>query len=233
LDVNESTFRSLDFVEDNFAEAIIQRPIVSAVGRFLLNAERLAVSLVRSSHTVLGYRLLPFSAWHAAQLDFLASPYAGHDAKLDFAALYIACQICSTRYPQAFSQSSPLSVERWALSVGRLLRRRFVRRYGLPYGKSKQRFLRERNKFALYLRDYAGEPEYILPENAECRPAKTPWYLAKVAALIRAGLSLRCAWNFPLGEGNWLVPAANEARGARIDILQPSDRKQLAERGIE
>jgi hypothetical protein len=192
-----------DNVEDQFGEAIIHQG---------------------AAHRVLGEKLLPFSRWHAAQLDLIRSPFAGHERdvqsglrkKIDFAALWLAVQICQSSYPvRAYIESPPKSL---------------AKKFGRTRGKSLLLFIAELNKFSAYIRDYATAPEYVLEENdGGSATVKTPWYLYQSAALAQSGMTMREAWNLPLGEGNWWLAASAEAKGVKIDIIQPADRRQLEE----
>lgn len=181
-------------------------------------------------------KLLPFSRWHLAQLDFIGSPFASHQTSIDFAALWLAVRVCQTAYP--FSLSAPSVPIRAIRGVRKSSARlgppkKMVMAFGLGFGKSHRRFLLELNKFSIYTRDYSGAPEFITDEDNDAQGPKTPWYLSQVASLVQSGLTLEKAWNFSIGEGLWFLAASAEAKGIKIDILQPSDRKQLAQLGIE
>jgi hypothetical protein len=195
------------------------KPEMSAASRCLSDVEdSFAEAIIHAGHKVFGFSLKPFSRWHAAQLDFIGSPLAGHAGKLNFTSLWIAVQICRTIFPQHINTSTPQPSSR------------VIALYGLGSSKSNRRLLFEQNKFSAYLRDYSGAPEFITEDESEPRTAKTPWYLFQVADLVRNGnLSRADAWNISLGEGNWWRAACAEANGAKIDILQPADRKQLQE----
>lgn len=191
-------FRTLADVEDSFAEAIVHRP---------------------GGHRVLGFKLRPFSFWHAAQLDFIGSPFAGHRAPFHFAALYTAVQVCRTRYPGTPAHTwLPRGMQRW-VEIECIAR--FARRFSA-----------ELNKFSAYQRDYAASPEYITSESSAT--VKTPWYLFGVALLTEAepSFSRKQAWDSPVGESRWWSTAKAEARGARVDLVTPSDRAQIKALGL-
>ncbi len=169
-------------------------------------------------HVVLGFKLRPFSFWHAAQLDFIGSPFAAHRAPFDFTALYLAAQICQTRYPRTPSSARWLSRLRKKVTVLRFMR---------------GRFLAELNKFSSYQRDYASSPEYITSEAGGS--VKTPWYLYSVALLLEMDSSLTKAqgWDSTVGEARWWSAARAEARGAKVDLITPADRGQLRDLNLD
>lgn len=173
--------------------------------------------------------LIPFSRWHAANLDFIGSPFAGHIRAVrkgllnivsaSFAELWLAAQCCQLQFPQTLNSFSSVSCVSWAKRI-----------------RAERRFLRSPQQslaaFTAYLHDYSSKPELVVSEEAE--PVKTPWYFFEVCALLHA----RCvttraeAWDLSIGEGSWLLAGIAEATGAKIDILSTEDKKQLAELGI-
>jgi hypothetical protein len=73
-----TTFRSPDEVDYVLGEALLHK---------------------RAGHVVIGRRLRPLTYWHVACLDYVRSPFAGFQRKIDIAALDEATAICRTRYP--------------------------------------------------------------------------------------------------------------------------------------
>lgn len=197
-------------VEENLAEALIHR---------------------QRPHKILGLKLRPFSCWHAAQLDWICSPFAGHPGSVNLSALYLAARVCQTRFPHRPHRSLTDNYwrELWCAW-------RYPSKWVLTPDRSgvTSRLSIELNKFSLYLRDYSGAPEYVVDEEtAETHRAKTPWYLHQVAALAQGRIDARAtAWDLPMGEGNWWLAAAAEAAGHKIDLITPADRAQLQELGI-
>jgi hypothetical protein len=219
-------FRTADDVDATFAEAVVH---------------------CHGGHTVLGFRLWPFSFWHAANLDFVESPFAGHNKPIDFAALYVACRICQLRYPATFRKRKleylvelwkarryrPVKITRRAL---RALRKVAKRKGGLeaPPAETGRMpiihpptfpLLRELNKFSAYVRDYSSRPDYVAGEDST--PVKTPWYLYEAALYRRFNpeTTWAQAWNIPIGQASWFNAGMLEASGQKLEILTPEMRK--------
>ncbi len=181
-------------LDETFAEAIVHQP----------------------RHRVLGLKLWPFSFWHAANLDFIESPFAGHTGQLDLAALLLAVKVCRLRYP---SQLSTLNSQ---------LRRFIVWRYG-----AQAAYLAQLNAFCVYLRDYNTGPVFGAKDDSP--GLKCPWYLIAVCQTLQNNprLTLAQAWNTEVGLGAWCNAAHAEARGVPLDILTPELRQTFAEAGIQ
>jgi len=198
-------FRTSDQVDDSFAEAVVHS----------------------KAHRVLGLRLRPFSLWHAANLDFIASPFAGHKTLVDLAALYVAARVCQLRYPSVYRRSH---LER-ALKLWMLWRFKATKRHrGKP---ARFPLLAEVAKFSAYLRDYASRPEYMQGEDSV--PVRCPWYLYEAALLknYNPGMTWGQCWDFPVGEAGWCNAAMHEAHGNKIELVTPEYRKAFREAGYE
>jgi hypothetical protein len=208
-DASHRDFRTIDDVDDTFAEAIVHRPF---------------------GHTVLGFRLRPFCFWHAANLDFIESPFAGHKKPIDFAALYVATRICQLTYPNPFRrQRFEYIRELWKARKYRPVKiaRRDLKAKRIH--KAKFPFLGEMNKFSTYIRDYSSRPDYVAGEDSS--PIRTPWYLYEVSMLRRFNpdMSWEQAWNMPIGQAAWFNAGMLEASGMKLEILTPEMRKSFAE----
>ena len=192
-------------LDETFAEALAHKP---------------------GGHVILGHRLRPFSFWHAANLDFIQSPFAGHPGALDFSALYLAAKSCQLRYPDTIANGagSPSIRIRQALTI-----LRFARRFRL-----KPEFrLHEISKFSAYLADYMTCGPVIASKEGS-KPVKVPWYLYYVAMLVKhAGYTKAAAWNAPVAESQWWITAIMIAAGTEIDVMTAEDRAQLKEIGYE
>jgi hypothetical protein len=90
-------------------------------------------------------------------------------------------------------------------------------------------------KFIDYRKDYADCEAFsdLMPDMGE--PIKLPGYLYQVAMLRRLnpGMTRAQAWDFPIAEAQWEILASLAAQGAKIDILTPEDRRDLAEMEAE
>lgn len=205
MDVRDGfEFRTADDVDDSFAEAVVHS----------------------HRHRVLGFRLKPFSLWHAANLDFFESPFLGHKQPADIAALYVAARICQLKYPHVFRRGYlERAVEWWAILRFKALKRQ-KDRVSFP-------LLREIAKFSAYLQDYASRPEYMSGEDAV--PVKCPWYLYEAATLktYNPRMTWSQCWDFPVGEAGWCNAAMHEARGIKIELVTPEYRKAFKEAGLE
>lgn len=227
-------------LDETFSESVVhQRPPLLARCRGF------------SAHVVLGYRLRPFSLWHAALLDLLKNPFGFYDAReddgfdfakafnfprhflsghffLDYAALQSAVAICRCTYPTWPASGG------FAGTISRLFAARRYSRILSPGADLSSLtidspYLAELRKLGSYFFEYRTRPIHASADNS--RPVQTPWYLVSVAGLMRLGLSEAKAWNTPLGEGCWLAAAAAEASGNRIDILTEQDRLDFAAAG--
>ncbi len=215
---NDPKFRSLADVDDTFAEAVVHS----------------------RRHIVLGFRLRPFNFWHAANLDFICSPFAGHNKPLDFAALYIAARICQLRYPATFRRRKL----EWFIELLKARKYRYFKMFRQNEQNEKPQkhsvnsvqknsvvfpFLQELNKFSAYMRDYISRPEYV--SSDESVPVKSPWYLYEVCLLRRFNPDTTWAqcWDTPVGWASWHNAAMLEATGNKIDILTPEIRKALTQ----
>jgi hypothetical protein len=205
-----ANFRTAEDVDESFAEAVVHK----------------------RRHRIVGITLRPFSFWHAANLDFIESPFVGHNAKIDFAALLVAARTCRLRYPHTL-RTYPfekvvdlLKARKYRPVKARLedIKRGDLSNVKLP-------FLQEVAKFCAYLRDYSGRPEYMTRE--ESVPVKTPWYLFEVAMFKRYNPQLtwpQC-WDMPVGEASWFNAAMHEAHGTQIDLVTPEYRKAFRSLG--
>lgn len=186
--------------------------------------ESFAESVVHTSHRVLGFRLRPFSLWHAAQLDFVESPFAGHQKPLDFVALYVAARICQLRYPRIFRRTRyEKLIEAWKLHRYPKIKRK-KKQFTAP-------LLREISAFSAYIRDYASRPEYMSTEDSV--PVKCPWYLYEVAVFRKYNPDMTWAqcWDMPVGEAGWNNAAMHEAHGNKIELVTPEYQKAFREAG--
>jgi hypothetical protein len=200
-----SEFRTADDVDDSFAEAVVHS----------------------RAHRVLGFKLKPFSLWHAANLDFVESPFAGHKKPIDFGALLVAARICQLRFPDVLRKQHRLHLlDWWRLRKYRAFKFTKNKKLVLP-------LLAEINKFSAYLRDYASRPEYMSTEDSV--PVKCPWYLFETAMLKRYNPAFTWAqcWDFPVGEAGWCNAAMHEAHGMKIELVTPEYRKAFKEAGYE
>jgi hypothetical protein len=222
-------FRTAEDVDATFAEAVVH---------------------CHGGHTVLGFRLRPFSFWHAANLDFVESPFAGHNKPIDFAALYVATRICQLRYPHTFRKRKlEYLVELWKARRYRPIKitrkaKEFLqkatketkvqnKKSSLPSLSSVKNslsfpLLRELNKFSTYIRDYTSRPDYVAGEDST--PVKTPWYLYEASLLRRFNpdYTWAQAWDTPVGEAAWFNAGMLEATGQKLEILTPEMRKAFA-----
>ena len=192
-----------------------------------------------SGHKILGIRLRPFSFWHAAYLDFIKSPFAGHvrpaplsgagvQTKPDLGDLILAIACCRARYPNPPSFTGL----RW-----RLLRWRAKLCYSIRVRRLRHAPLMaeglETLAFYRYLKDYSSVPTY--GESEDSQPVKTPWYLFAVALQLRLNprLTVAQAWNSSIGLAGWMNAAHIEASGTKIDILTPELREAFGQIGVK
>jgi hypothetical protein len=206
----EADFRTRDDVDETFAEAVVHR----------------------RSHKVLGFRLRPFSFWHAANLDFVESPFAGHNKKIDFGELLIAAKTCRLLFPRTL-QRHPFEkiVDLLKARKYRPIKAKFNELKRGDLSNVKLPLMQEVAKFCAYLRDYSERPEYMTRE--ESVPVKTPWYLFEVAMFKRYNPHLTWAqcWDMPIGEASWYNAAMLEATGTQIDLVTPEYRKAFRQIG--
>jgi hypothetical protein len=196
-------------LDEVFAEAIVHKPVFG-------------VPRLRgfSAHVILGLRVRPFSFWHAFNLDLAG--YAA-DNLSQFSMLLLAVRCCRLRYPRTLS--SPSAFEWFLYQLASF-------RFAFKFPKSASLRLRETQKFLDYRKDYAD----CVPEMADSgESVKLPGYLYHVALLRRLmpGLTKAQAWDFPIAEAQWEILAALAARGAKIDVLTPEDRRDLSEMDAE
>lgn len=213
--------RTIEDIDNDFADAIVHRQcgwgLSAATGRLL----------GFSAHKVLGLRLRPFSFWHAAQLDFICSPFAGHKSNLDFAALWVAARICQTRYPRIPRRTRFEYLRKlhalWKYS--QLLRPALAP----DLSRITSPFLEELSKFALYLRDYNTRPTY--GERSDSVSVNSPWYLYETSMLRRFNprITKAQAWDSVIGETRWDNVGMIEASGHQVSIETPEDRKAQKE----
>jgi hypothetical protein len=237
-------------LDETFAEALVHRQPPAHL-RFLSSLVTRHSSLAAwSGHCILGIRLRPFSFWHAACLDFIKSPFAGHaDGLPTLDTLLWAVAACRTRFPQI------PSLEGFS---GRLLRYRAIFNYarGQRLARADHKTTGQRDNgtkrvsgqwsvvsgrvlaeqllaFVSYMADYNAAPVYGEQEDSE--PVKTPWYLFAVAMQLRLnpGLSETQAWNATVGYTAWKNAAQCEAAGIKIDILTPELRQAFAKVGVK
>lgn len=210
------TYRTRDDADQTFGEAFIHR-----------SAPPLRPGW--SGHVVLGHRLRPYSFWHAAQLDFVESPFAGYEGRLEIGPLFIAVRVCQLAHPHSFAGAAWLR-EMWvSYRYGATLRETKLA------GKSVlvSPFLRELNKFSAYLRDYHSRPVY--GSAPDSKPLRVPWYLHEVATLRRFNpeLTWSQAWNSSVGESAWKNAGMYQAHGQDLGIESPHDRAAAREAGYE
>ena len=206
MDVRDGLdFRTADDVDDSFAEAVVHSKI----------------------HRVLGFRLKPFSLWHAANLDFVESPFAGHQKPVDVASLYVGARICQLSFPRVFSFGRlERAAKWWTLWRFKSIKKRKGKVVGSP-------LMAEVSKFGAYLRDFASRPEYMTGEDSA--PVKTPWYLYEAAVLKHYNPEMTWAqcWDCPVGEAGWYNAAMHEANGIKIELVTPEYRKAFKAAGYE
>jgi hypothetical protein len=188
-------------LHEDFAEAFVHRP---------------------EPHVVCGLRLLPYSRWHAANLDFIESPFVGNKRRESstFAELSLAAECCRLRYPQVVRlRRDPLYRFRRVLAERKYLKD--------PLG--------EINAFKAYLDDYGSKPEIVSAETDDGSSTKNPWYFYEVCCLLKLDprLTRTEAWNMEVGEGGWWMAGHAEAAGAKIDLVTPEDIEQIREAGIK
>jgi hypothetical protein len=203
-------------LDEVFAEAVVHRPAP-------WSRRALAPFFGPSSgHAILGLRVRPFSFWHAFNLDLVGG--IGDPGSLNrFNTLLLTARCCRLRYPQTISSTGIF--ETLLYQVASL-------RFAFRFAKSYTLRLAQVKKFLDYRADYAD----CVPEIAEGgEPVKLPGYLYHVALLrrLRPELTKAQAWDFPVAEGQWEILSALAADGAKIDVLTPEDRKDLAEMEAE
>ena len=206
MDVRDGfEFRTADDVDDSFAEAVVHS----------------------RTHRVLGFKLKPFSLWHAANLDFVESPFAGHKKPVNIAALYVAARICQLKHPRVYHRGRFERAIEWSTFLRfKAIKRRKGRIVAFP-------FMNELGKFSAYLRDYAARPEYMAGEDSV--PVRTPWYLFEAAVFkhYNPRMTWSQCWDFPVGEAGWYNAAMHEAHGNKIELVTPEYRKAFRQAGLE
>jgi hypothetical protein len=196
----------------DFAEAFVHRRpsfcarVLSSIFKRLSGSD-----LPSSGHVIAGLRVRPFSRWHAANLDFIESPLAGHKTGsiLSFGDYWIAAECCRLRWPRRYHLRRG-----WLYRIRRLLAQRRYQRDPIT----------AINAFTAYFSDYCTRPELIPGDDS--REIKTPWYLHEVCALLQldSRLTKAEAWDMPVAEGAWWITASAEANGSKIDLVTPEDR---------
>ncbi len=215
-------------LDETFAEAVAHKPSgfwSSLVGRArsLLAAESCAPP---SGHVVLGQRLRQFSFWHAANLDFIESPYLGNKGTQDFAAMYLAAKCCQLRYPDTIASRKGFC-QRLGQRRAAFLHARSILRNGTKAPAIEQA------KFSAYLTDYfTTGPIHASKDGAKA--LKIPWYLYWVCWLVKyTGCTKAQAWDAPVSESQWWITGMAAAEGADVDILSAQDRADMKAAGIE
>ncbi len=190
-----------------------------------------------SAHVVLGRHLLPYSFWHAANLDFIRNPFGFYQRPFDFAQAFkdgaywlnlpnleTAVASCRLRYPATLHP--PSSILAWSRKLTRPLRAH-------RYIKDPASYLRELEAFSAYFTDYHCGPVYGQGENSS--PIKCPWYFVAIRQLrlARPELTESQAWDTPVGHGSWTNAAHAEATGQLVNIMTPADREAFESAGIQ
>ena len=192
-------------LDETFAEAVAHKP---------------------GGHVVLGQRLRPFSFWHAANLDFIQSPFAGHPGPLDFSALYLAAKSCQLKYPATIATAGRARLKRLCGSHRADLFLTTLR-YGRKFQSKPEFRLHEISKFSAYLADYMTCGPIIASKEGS-KPVKVPWYLYYAAMLVKhAGYTKAQAWDAPVAESQWWITATMIAGGTEVDLMSAEDRETL------
>ena len=161
---------------------------------------------------VLGRELLPFSAYHAAALMLVDSPFmAGGNVELDdlVLATYI-CSMDSTDGPtHLFPELDGDGLLEWGLSLG-----------GFDLTE-------ELEVFGAHMEDYLDFPELWQPSGEKGKASGIPWPVYCVTSVLQnmRGVTEYEAWNMPLAKLVAYKCAIAEQNGS--EVISEAQRNQI------
>jgi hypothetical protein len=198
----------------------------------------------KGTHRVMGRRLLPFSYWHKAQLEYQQSRILlGMPTLWDY---WVASRVCSTQYPENVNLKCKYSAI-WQIC------------WHLRYGR--RSLVREAEAFSAYLLEYASAPKlWGSGGGSKDRLSEACAHLGAITAdrgmLQKAQLWAQAAnadkdksrdiddsveqvtiymkngarppqeaWNLPLGKLLWYNACFLKMRGVEVPIWTPSDEE--------
>jgi len=153
---------------------------------------------------VLGRALLPFSAYHAAAMLLVDSPFVSDKDAADLDDLLLAtfvCQYDSVEGPKhLFPAVDPDKIVAWGEECGE---------FDLQL---------EVDAFEAYLEDYIRFPVMGGPKQSQTRTSGLPWPVYCVAFVLQhlRGISEYDAWNMPLSKLISYKSAVAEDHGWRV-----------------
>lgn len=170
-------------------------------------------------HRVLGRRLRPFCLWHVLLLQAIHSPFvAGGNATLF--DLKNAVAICRLGYRQSH-----------------------IRRQFWPRFMTVKRLRKHVELFMEYVGDYLSKPEYtVVPLDIRDRrppPRITPppaVVCTAYNAAYGARISIKEAWEMPIGEAYISEAMHFRAQGSQLDFLNDEEKefqRQMKEAGLQ
>jgi hypothetical protein len=172
-------------------------------------------------HRILGRRLRPLCLWHLLLLQTIDSPFitGGSISLLD---LKTAIGICGLRY-----------------------RNSDIKRPWFPRFTTITRLKKNVDLFIEYIGDYSSKPEYNvvpfdlkMPSGPPPAPLTPPPHIIATAYNVAQGarVSIREAWDMPIGEAYISEAMYFRIQGAQLDFLSDEERKfqeQLKAAGVK
>jgi len=161
---------------------------------------------------VLGRELLPLSAYHAAALMLLDSPFVS-DGDIGKDDIILAAYVCSMDSEQGPKKLFP------ELDLPEVLA------WGAGHGDFD--LVEELEVFSVYMDDYLDFPELWQPTGEKTKTSGIPWPVYCVTAVLQnmRGISEYDAWNMPLGKLVAYKMAIAEQNGA--EVVSETQRNRL------
>ena len=181
--------------------------------------ERLAETVFHGRNIVLGCSLRPLTFFHHYSLASVGSAFCTPGARVSFADLYLAVEICRRPRAQVAAWLSRRR-SRWERLRAWIVVRIFAKH-----------FFGELAAFHSYMHDNFAPPECFDSTGASC---KSPWPLPQIARLMFHGhMSLDEAWDAHPGFTAHLMPALQEAAGHEVNIISEAEARALEEAGYD
>lgn len=170
--------------------------------------------------TVLNRKLKPFSAWHAAGLMLLDSPFVnatGEPIAVERKDLILAAYVCGTEYPSGAAALYPepdlVAVCEWGESVG-----------AWDFEEELAKFDQQ------YLAHYLTLPQTWQSKKGETKISAIPWpfYVVGIVLQFMKGIEETAAWNLPISRLVSYKTSIAERHGVEVQSQRQKELRELA-----